>query len=108
MRIVGFTDWISTRGPSAFALIETSVGGNTLSKQTQMLTARICIVWLIRCHAFGNVRSGQAFDQEPGTTFGDRETQFQIGVALCLDLRQLRVKQQLRVRQTQPLLWIAA
>src|SRR5437773_2992935 len=107
--IVGFTDWISTRGPSAFAVLKTSVDAKAISKQIQALLSRVCMVWLIRCHSrFGNIHSCQTLDEKPGAVFGHCKTQFEIGVALCLDLRRLRVKKERRISQPQPLLWIAA
>src|SRR5215831_626480 len=107
--MVGFTDWISTRGPSAFALIETSVGAKATSKQSQTLLWRVSIVCLIRCLGrFGNICSCETLEKKAGAVFGYSKTQLEIGVALCLDFRQLRVKQQLRLGQTQPLLRIVA
>src|SRR6202035_49221 len=65
-----------------------------------------CVLGLMSCHCFGSVRFCQAFEQKASTIFRDRETQFHVRGALSLNFRRLRVKQQLRVRQTQPLLWI--
>src|SRR5882672_2665553 len=58
--------------------------------------------------SFGNICSSQAFEEKACTVFRHRETQFEIGTPLCLDLWRLRIKQQLRVRQAKPLLRIAA
>src|SRR4029453_18765752 len=61
------------------------------------------------CHGdFGGICSAQAFEEKTCTVFRHRETQFEIGAALCLDFRRLRVKQQRRIRQAKPLLRIAA
>src|SRR5947207_12688657 len=107
--MVGFTDWISIRGPSAFAVLKTSAGAKAITKQTQKLLWPVCMLWLIRCHGrFWNIHSCQTFDEKPGAVFGHRKTEFEIGVALCLDLRQLGVKKERRIGQSQPLLWIDA
>src|SRR6516165_12027572 len=96
--MVGFTDWISTKGPSAFTVLRTSAGAKAITKQIQTFLWPVCIVWLIRCHGrFGNIHSCQTFDEKPGTVFGHCKTQFEIGIALCLDLRQLRVKKERRI-----------
>src|SRR6266699_7009533 len=57
------------------------------------------------CHYFRSVRFSNALEQKSSAFLWDRETQFQVRVALFLDLRWLGVEKQLRVRQTQPLLW---
>src|SRR5215469_2651241 len=63
----------------------------------------------MRCHSrFGKIQTCQTTDEKPGTVLGHCKTQFEIGIALCLDLRQLRVKKKRRIGQPQPLLWIAA
>src|SRR5215469_158069 len=105
---VGFTDWISTRGPSASAVFKTNVDAKAITKQIQALLSPVCMVWLIRCHGrFRNIHACQTFDEKPGTVFGHCKTQFEIGITF-LDFRQLRVKKKRRIGQPQPLLWIAA
>src|SRR5215510_1948485 len=102
--IVGSPDRTSTRGPPARAPNSGSAAAITANKGA--LRRRSCIALSVLCHYLSSLRFCQSFKKKASAIFGDLEAQFQVRRRWSQELRRSRVKQQVRVRQTQPLLWI--